>query len=301
MITKPIRRLARASRKYEFTWRYGFNLVPTLKQQLHQRRLSTEASRVLGELTRNGIAMTSVEELVGSASCFAEMREAVERLQDDRCGDVARARTNAMDESAIGQKTFLLEYLGHNPILDPVSVFARFALQYPILDVANAYLGMYTQMRYYNVWHTLATNAKPRESQLWHRDREDLYIVKVFLYLSDVDAGAGPFTYAPGTHRKGPIQREPALFPEGRVKRTGDEEMAAVVPRERWLTAVGPRGTIVFADTHGYHKGGLARASDRLLYTCMFTSQASESEEFFVRNGALDATQRDARAFALSR
>jgi hypothetical protein len=301
MITKRIRTLARATRRHELTWRYGFNLMPTLNQRLHQRRLSAQACRVLGELNRNGIAMTSVEELVASTSHFTEMGEAVDRLQENRRGDVARARANATDESGIGQKTFLLEYLGHNPILDPASVFARFALQYPVLDVANAYLGMYTQMRYYNVWHTFATNAKPRESQLWHRDREDLYILKVFLYLSDVDAGAGPFTYAPGTHRKGPIQREPAFFLEGRVKRTGDEEMAAVVPRESWLTAVGPRGTIVFADTHGYHKGGLARTSDRILYTCMFTSQASESEEFFVRNGALNANRRDARAFALSR
>ena len=55
--------------------------------------------------------------------------------------------------------------------------------------------------------------------------------------------------------------------------------MAKVLASERWIHALGSRGTIVFADTHGFHKGGLARKSDRLMYTCMFTSPASESPE----------------------
>ena len=81
--------------------------------------------------------------------------------------------------------------------------FTRLAVKSPLLQIANAYLGMYTRLRYYNIWHTFATRSKPRESQLWHRDREDLYILKVFIYLRDVDLGAGPFTYA-----RAPTERE---------------------------------------------------------------------------------------------
>jgi hypothetical protein len=39
----------------------------------------------------------------------------------------------------------------------------------------------------------------------------------------------------------------------------------------------GDAGTIIFADTRGFHKGGEARTRDRLMYTCMYTSQASDS------------------------
>jgi hypothetical protein len=301
MIPQPIRRLARQTRKHELTWRYGYNLVPTLSHRLHGRRLEGEAGRVLDDLNRSGIAITSVDALLGQSACYAELAAAVERLQHDRAAEIAEARSRARDDASVGKKTFLMEYLGRNPVLDPGSVYARFTLEHPVLDIANAYLGMYSRMRYYNVWHTFASSAKARESQLWHRDREDLYIVKVFLYLGDVDAGAGPFTYAPGTHRKGPNRREPEFFLEGRVKRTDDEQMAAVVPRSEWVSAVGRKGSIVFADTNGYHRGGLARESDRLMYTCMYTSQASESEEFFVRSQSIPARGGNALSFALSR
>ncbi|NUO62694.1 MAG: hypothetical protein HOQ11_01040 [Gemmatimonadaceae bacterium] len=301
MLPKAIRRLTRASRKNEIAWRYGYNLGPTLSHHLHRARLAGEASRVLADLNRDGIAVTSVDALLGGSSLFPDLLGAVGSIQRERADDIARARANAVDDSAIGQKTFLMEYLGRNPVLEPDSIFARFALQAPLLDVANAYLGMYTRMRYYNVWHTFASTGKARESQLWHRDREDLFIMKVFVYLSDVTPGAGPFTYAPRTHRRGVVRRDPEFFLEGKVKRTDDDQMSAVVPRERWITGTGVKGTIIFADTNGYHKGGLARETDRLMYTCMYTSQASESEEFFVRPETIAVRGGDPRAFALSR
>lgn len=300
MIPPPIRRLARATRKYELTWRYAYNLSPSLQQRLARAPLGGEAARVLADMNRDGIAITSVEALLGDDPLYAELQASVAAIAAERAEEIEAARANANDP-AIGKKTFLLEYLGRTPALDPSSAYARLALHTPLLDLANAYLGMYSRLRYYNVWHTFASTGKARESQLWHRDREDLYIVKVFLYLSDVDLGAGPFTYAPGTHRKGTVRAEPAHHLEGRVKRTEDDQMAAVVPRERWVTATGARGTIVLADTNGYHRGGLARERDRLMYTCMYTSQASESEEFFVRPAALPARTSDPRSFALHR
>jgi hypothetical protein len=247
---------------------------------------------VLDTLRRDGIAVTTVDRLCGDAAlapggAFAALAAAAEDTARERADEITAARARAADDATIGAKTFMLEYLGRNPVLDPASAYARFALQRPVLDVANGYLGMLSRLRYYNVWHTFASTAKARESQLWHRDREDLYIVKMFVYLDDVDEGAGPFTYARGTHRFGPTQGDPEYFLEGKVKRTSDEQMAALVPRDRWLLGTGARGTVIFADTNGYHKGGHARSSDRLMYTCMFTSQASQSEEFMVRPAGL--------------
>jgi hypothetical protein len=140
---------------------------------------------------------------------------------------------------------------------------------------------MYTRLRYYNIWHTFTTQAEAQASQLWHRDREDRYILKVFAYLCDVGEGAGPFTYAAGSHAKGNVQNKPAYFLEGGVQRSTDSQMAKILSPERWIKGVGPKGTIIFADTQGYHKGGLARHQDRIMYTCMYTSPSSESREFW--------------------
>lgn len=254
---------------------------------------------MLSDLDRNGLAITSFARLFGSDQSFDELFNAFKDLQHSQSAALSEARANATVD-AIVKKNFIYEYLGRNPVINPQEVYARFALHDRILQIANAYLGMYTRLRYFNIWHTFANSGAPRQSQLWHRDREDRYILKVFVYLSDVDEGAGPFTYAAGTHAKGKIRRIPESFLEGGVQRTTDNQMAQVVPMDHWIKAKGVRGTIVFADTRGYHKGGLARDRDRVMYTCMFTSPASESEEFLRRPARIESQSSREKAFALA-
>jgi hypothetical protein len=299
---KPLwlRRLARAGRHFEPTWRYGFNLAPSLLYRFENHVLSAGVTKVLSDLNRNGVAITSVGELLESGSCFQELSRSVEELEDARARDILAARDRSDETDSVGQKTFNVELLGPRPVLDPDNVYARFALQRPILQIANAYFQMYTRLRYFNVWRTFATTTEARESQLWHRDREDHYILKVFVYLSEVDDGAGPFTYAAGSHSKGSLRVLPEYFTEGNVRRSRDEQMARAVPREKWIKCTGPVGTIVFADTHGFHKGGLARERDRLMYICMFTSGASQSVELFESCGKVIAQSDRALQFALS-
>ena len=300
MALQWLRGLARVSRKRELTWRYGFNLAPTLRFQLHRPSLLGESARVLASLNRDGVAVTSDRALLGPSSCFSELTAEVLRLQDCLKDRIAAARLEAAATAEIGKKTFQLQYLGGAPALDPQSVCARFGLQPSILQIANAYFGMLTRMRYYNIWHNFASQTSPRESQLWHRDREDLYILKVFVYLSEVDAGAGPFTYAPGTHRKGRVRQEPEYSLEGDIRRSNDAQMAAIVPPDHWVTCRGGSGTIVFADTRGYHKGGLARERERILYTCMFISKASDVKDLFVRDHKIAITVGSEAAFAIA-
>ena len=297
------KRLAYAGRHFTPTWRYGFNLKSTLayrRERSSLSPLSDEAARILDELNRTGIAITSANRLPGVGECFAELSGAIESLESEWAERIEQARAEA-DNPLIGRKTFILELLGRRPRLDPQSTFARFALQKEILRIANSYFGMFTQLRYYNVWHTLATSSPPRESQLWHYDRDDHLILKLFVYYSDVDEGAGAITYAPGTHRKGRIRRIPESFLENGVRRWSDEQMDAVVPEAKWINGAGPKGSIVFVDTRGYHKGGLARTSDRILYTSMFTSRDAQVAELFDRTEQTLFPADRAQAFALTR
>jgi hypothetical protein len=301
MSVTSLGKLARAGRNFELTWRYGFNLAPTLSYKLGSRHLSGEARRVHDELNREGVAITSADLLLENQAVFSELRESVAALEREQAEALAQKRIAANTSTVIGEKTFNVELLGSRPVLDPQCVYARFALLQPILQIANAYFGMYTHLRYYNVWHTFATQTEARESQLWHHDREDHFILKVFVYFSEVDDAAGPFTYAAGSHLKKRLGRQPNHFVEGGVCRSTDQQMAEVVPQERWVKATGPKGTIVFADTRGYHKGGLAREHDRLIYLCMFTSQASQSEELFIPPCKVEPPADKAAFFALSK
>nr|MBA3442989.1 hypothetical protein [Pyrinomonadaceae bacterium] len=231
---------------------------------------------------------------------YNELSAAVEGLEYEQREQLAAARTAADDRDGKQKKTFIFPLLGERPTLDPSDVYVRFALQKPIPRIANAYFGMYTRLRFYNVWHTFTTQDEASASQFWHRDRDDLHhVLKIFVYLSDVDDGAGPFTYAAGTHFKKKLPREPAYFLEdGYVMRSDDAQLAEVVPPERWMKCTGPKGTIIFADTRGYHKGGLARERDRLMYTCMFTS--SLAPELFTRPDQISLPPDKEQASALA-
>lgn len=285
-----LRRIASRGRRNEILWRYAFNLVPTVNYRLrHFAKLNDAQRDVIRQLDQNGIAITSVERCGNGLRNFEELANCVDRLLDDRSEELNGLKERAQGDGAIGEKTFNVELLGSPLPFDPACVYARFALQDFIQGIADAYLGMCAELRYYNVWKTFSTSARPRESQLWHFDREDNYILKVFLYLDDVDESAGPFTYAPGTHRKGRRWNlQPEFFFEDNVKRSSDQQMSRVVPESEWVRATGRKGTLIFADTRGFHKGGEARDKDRLMYTCMFTSPASQSKRLLmypVNNG----------------
>lgn len=277
---QSIRNLVKKGRHNEIVWRYGFNILPSLNYQFKiSHKLDDAVQSVLQDLNRDGIAITSIDKLFADNRGFAELDSAVESVLAERKDELREMKRRAIDSKTIGEKTFNVELLGSEVEFDARSIFARFALQETFLNIANSYFGMMVKLRYYNVWQTFATVGEARESQLWHFDREDNYILKVFLYLKDVNEGAGPFTYAPKTHRKGKLWgAQPEYRLEQNVMRSTDEQMSAVIPKKNWIKAVGEKGTIVFADTRGFHKGGEARTSDRLMFTCMFTSPASDSK-----------------------
>lgn len=296
------RKVARALRGRGWSWRYVFNPRPTLAYRLDRPSLSPEERRVADELETNGIAMSSVAALAEATSLaplFDELVNEVRAAERLREGEIRRAREEADRPAVGGEKKFLLELLGLHPVLEPDSVFGRFALARPFLGVANAYFGMYTKLRHYNVWRNFPSKGAARTSQLWHRDREDRRILKCFVYLSDVDADSGPLTYVPGSHAGGRRTAEPESFVEAGVRRSSDEQMAKVHPAEGWVTATGPAGTVVFADTRGFHRGGLVRGRDRLMFVSMFTSAASQSEDLFQRTRPFSVPADPALAFAL--
>lgn len=280
-------------RKQPGIWRYGFNLKPSLDFMVAgSGTLEGEPGRIVTELNRNGIAISKISDCLGEDSLYPELENAVKSLLRERDDELKELRKRAEDTDAVGEKTFGVQMFGPEIDFDPKSVFARFALQQTLIDIANAYFGMVTKLRYYDVWYTFATDSEARESQLWHFDREDNLILKMFVYLDDVPIEAGPFTYAPQTHRKGALKgADPESFDENGVLRSTDEQMNAVVGKENWIRAVGEKGTIVFADTRGFHKGGEAKEKDRLVYVAMFTSPASVSHRLinFAENTDLTA------------
>lgn len=94
-----------------------------------------------------------------------------------------------------------------------------------------------------------ASEHAPQWSQQWHRDPEDPYCVKTFLYVSDVAAEHGPFEYTLGSHA---AWRN--LCPECRYPDPPIPDDA--IPTQLRFPLIGPAGTAAVAMTAGLHRGG---------------------------------------------
>ena len=145
-----------------------------------------------------------------------------------------------------------------------------------MLDLANAYLRMWSKLEYIDLWYSPpAPDAAGRvSSQRWHRDFNDQHLLKAFLYLVDVDAGAGPFEYVPGSAGSGPYASEWPWRPLGKTY-PGEEDVAERIPASAVKTFTAPKGTIIFCNTSGFHRGGFATESPRVLATVTYCSPAS--------------------------
>ena len=124
-------------------------------------------------------------------------------------------------------------------------------------------------LRAIRLWLNFPTDSESKETQLWHRDSDDLVNLKVFIYLNDVNQNNGPFCFIRKTHPFGSLHIKPQLNENGRVS---DEEMNKCVLKKDRLHCLGPEGTIIFADTCGYHKGLKPLQGHRLLLMIQYTS-----------------------------
>jgi hypothetical protein len=274
-MTKSITRLLRgAASGNDLTWRYVSNWRATVRYRLHEPKVSERAAAVLRGLKRDGIAILRAGELLGNAPIREELGRAASQVESDWAERLAVLRESYRNGGSSKQKPYANALLAPQQALSANSVFTRFALAAPVREVVNGYFGMYAVLTHCDIWHNFVAAGAPSQSQLWHRDPEDRHIIKLFYYLSDVDEGAGPFTYARGSHRR-PGRAAPSQHLDGETPRSDDAQLATVYARECWVTACGTRGTLVFADTRGYHKGGWSRRSERILYQCEFVSTAA--------------------------
>ena len=145
-----------------------------------------------------------------------------------------------------------------------------------LLDVANAYLRLCAKLSYVDLWYTAQQPATDERvaSQNWHVDFDDKHLLKAFVYLSDVDADAGPFEYVPGSQPGGRHHSVRPWVPMG-YGRVPDEDVARSVSPEEIATFTGPRGTLILCNTSGLHRGGFATSGPRVLATATYCSPAS--------------------------
>jgi hypothetical protein len=266
-------------------------------------RLDALQQGIVERLRTEGYATLPFSELVDDPQEWRGLEAEAARFVQETEAELAQEREGG--ESALRRregKEFVIRKYAYEVELGPDDVWLRLGLSKRLLDVANSYLGMWTKLEYVDVWYTPPAGVGDRRSsQRWHRDFNDRHLLKAFLYLGDVDEESGPFEYVPRTAPGNELEGLWPWRPLGDNYPPEDELDAKIADRAVSFTA--PKGTLIFCNTSGFHRGGFARSKPRVLATVTYSSPASlaslTERNYTVRtNGSdgLDPAQRYALA-----
>jgi hypothetical protein len=243
-------------------WRYVGNASRTWQAQFTKREYP-EAKQLGRDLEGAGILCGSSTTYLSEdgQSALAEASRLVLDLANAAMANVKGPQTG---------KRFLVELVQGASIHEADSPLLKVALDTKLLEIVASYLGLWPSLYSIGAWLNYPICEPPMSSQLWHRDPEDLKIIKVFIYLVDVDEERGPFCYIPGTQSFGKRANLVPIHEDS--MRITDEEMATAIGPENWIKCTGPVGTMILADTVGFHRGGYAKHGNRVLITFTYTS-----------------------------
>ncbi|MEM2129766.1 MAG: phytanoyl-CoA dioxygenase family protein [Candidatus Bathyarchaeia archaeon] len=122
----------------------------------------------------------------------------------------------------------------------------------PILDIVTMW------------WSIPSDNSRlSEEAQLFHFDYDRFKFLKFFFYLTDVTPETGPHCYVKGSH----IYKPKEIFRDGRIS---DNLITRYYSNDEIVEICGKKGTIIAADTSGFHKGKPLEKGSRLLLQIQF-------------------------------
>jgi hypothetical protein len=256
-----------------YLWRFAANGVRTIRA-LTTRHQYSETPAVGQELTEQGIVTGPCQRFLTEDGQRALREAATGILETSRSEGVEAVITGIAHTQR--KKEFLIHLVSYPTGVSPDDPLLKLSLDTKLLEIVSAYLGLWPSLHSIAAWLNYPTDAPAELSQLWHRDPEDLKLVKVFIYLVDVDESRGPFTYIPATHPFG-VKTTTAQKLE-KKKRLSNDAMSLVFPPESWRVCTGPANTMILADTVGYHRGGKPTVGRRILITFTYTSGAPITE-----------------------
>ncbi len=163
-----------------------------------------------------------------------------------------------------------VEYLPLRLLEDDPSLFL-WGLSEENLDIAERHIGLPVRYHGLEVRAERAASTDPRHLvRHWHFDLEDRRMLKIIVYLSDVDESTGPFEFLPLAASD---QTRQTLRVRPGLTFLPDADVTATVPSSLWQRVTGPAGTAVYADTARLlHRVKAPTGGDRYSATFVYSS-----------------------------
>ncbi|GAB7069020.1 hypothetical protein H7J06_12265 [Mycobacterium hodleri] len=256
------RAISAVGRRGAFLRRAGTRLP--LISQVSDRRYEKRLSQHAGHLPLPSAAQLDVLAELNDAGVAVRPAELPADVVDSADGLVTLLRRKGVDAPCVKATPRELA-------VDPT--LFTWGLSDHLLDLAECHIGLPVRYLGMEVKRELVRSASGGNHEVvrrWHLDHEDRRIFKVIVYLSDVDAGAGPFGYIHQSHSS-KIRGSRRLD----VRGVPDDDMHAMVPRHEWAQVTGPRMTAVLVDTgQVFHRVFPPTDTERYSVTFAYSSRS---------------------------
>jgi hypothetical protein len=231
--------------------------VALLKHAPNLPVLEEKYSPIVNTLKTEGACLTSLSEL-GLATSDDLLRASEQYL----------ATMTAPIANALGQK------LPQIYTVTDIPEFSRWAKEKRLLDIIENYIGLPVAFQGVHLRKDYP-NANQFGTSLWHKDSEDRRIIKVFVYLHDVEPEHGPFEYVPkhltSLYSLNYYKTYYQLWRSGYLG-IDDEILDSIIPRSAWKSCPGKAGTVLLADTKALLHHGTARTKERSAIFNVYTA-----------------------------
>jgi hypothetical protein len=247
-------------------------------------RLDARQREVFGGLEENGLSIVPLTEFFPDAdqTLWAELRargdDFTERVETERAKRLAKEAKKGR-KKGLGKGDYIMRLHGKDvptlPVDDP---WLRLGISDRMLDVVNSYFGLWSKLTYVDLWYTPPAEAGVERvsSQRWHRDYNDARLVKVFVYLTDVEEDTGPLEFVLGSTPNGEYGNVWPWRPVSNDLYPPQDEFDERIPKSAHVTLTAPEGSMIFCNTSGFHRGGYATGTrPRVMAVYNYSSPAS--------------------------
>ena len=208
---------------------------------------------LIDELKTEGVAMTSLEALsIPSTEIVLQ---------------AAKSLMSKIPRTISDNKNEFVVHATPQQILEHQEIFL-WGLEQRLINIIENYIGL--PVAYHGAYFRRdVVNPVQIKSRLWHIDPEDTKVLKVVIYLHDVDNNNGPFEYIPQSFTSELISS--LKYNHGYIQ---DKIMEKVISPSNFKTCTGIAGTVIFAATGGiFHRGKIPISSDRYAIFFDYTSR----------------------------
>jgi hypothetical protein len=220
-------------------------LFPRYQASLEQHKsslpeLCSQDLAIAQELETNGISVTSLEalSLPNTDHFFAAAQKLSEELAQEARSPKSKGKHTLTATAA--------QIMRHSDVF-------FWGAQERLLRIVERYLKLpaaYDGLSYY---YSIANGAEsgPRK---WHRDKEDWRMIKIGVYLNDVDLSGGPFECVLPKANEQICKYAQSRY---QVFRHRELENLLGEDSQSWQRSyTGPSGTVIFVDTASYYHRG---------------------------------------------